>query len=100
MNNKISSCTSDDSTDKSELLKSINMIPMSPIKRRKEITNPNLNDEQSEFLNLCTYIKSENYGNYDYSKSHQKNSSMTPILKRAPKMLADEIINENEEAKS
>ena len=97
VNNKISSSSSDDTTDKSEILKTINLIPMSPIKRRKEITNPNLNYEQSEFLNLWTYIKSDNYLNYDDYKSHQKNSSMTPILKRAPKMISDE---NDEEAKS
>ena len=72
INNKISSNTSDDSSEKSEFLKTINLIPMSPIKRRKEITNPNLNEEQSEFLNLCTYIKSDNYGNYESSDSRRK----------------------------
>ena len=96
-NNKVSSVSSDDQSEKSEILKEINQIPMSPIKSRKEITSPNLNDEQSNFLDLCAFYKSERFVKFeDYPKSHHKNSSMTPVQNRVPSMISEGSVEEEE----
>lgn len=99
-NNKVGSVSSNDSSDNCEMMKAINQILMSPIKSRKEITSPNLNDEQSNFLDLWTFYKSDNFVRFeDYPKSHNKNTSMTPVQKRGSSMIS-EGSREEEEAKS
>lgn len=56
------------------------VIPMSPIKRRKEIINPTLNHEQHNFLDLCSIYKSEDFLSFNnYQPKQQRNASATPM---------------------
>lgn len=56
------------------------VIPMSPIKRRKEIINPTLNNEQCHFLDLCSIYKSEDFLSFNnYQPKQQRNASATPM---------------------
>ena len=56
--------------------------PMSPIKRRKEIVSPQLDEEQSHFLNLWTLYKSEDFLSFDnVDNTKKRNASITPKRK-------------------
>lgn len=68
---------------------------MSPIKTRKEIISPNLNFEQNNFLNLCAFYKSDNFVSFSgYSNSKVNNSSMTPVTRKEPNMIPEELSEE------
>ena len=79
-NNRVSSESSDyDSQDNSNEVNSI-AVPMSPIKRRKDIISPNLNNEQSHFLQLCSIYKSDDFLSFNnVNTTHQRNASQTPV---------------------
>jgi hypothetical protein len=55
-------------------------VMMSPIKRRKEITKPNLNHEQTNILDLWAVYKSGDFLSFsEDSNKKQRNLSQTPI---------------------
>lgn len=59
-----------------------NDIPMSPIKRRKDIKSPTLNQEQTNFLDVCTIYKSGDFQSFsNKSVGQQRNASATPMRK-------------------
>lgn len=51
-NRKLSSISSEFDSEKGRASNTKDVTPMSPIKRRKEIGSPNLNEEQNYFLKL------------------------------------------------
>lgn len=74
-------------------------VPMSPIKRRKDIVSPTLNNEQRDFLKLCSIYKSEDFLSFNNNTStNQRNNSATPLNRHELVYKEDE--EENDGAKS
>ena len=99
-NHKIGDGSSEFSDEKGEGWWSpADKLLMSPIKTRKQINNPLLNTQQRNFLNVCTFYKSDDFVSFgNNSPQERRNSSATPIGRS--QLISKNSINEIEEVKS
>lgn len=89
---KLSSISSEFDSEKDKERKDKNGIPMSPIKRRRDIGSPNLNEEQNYFLKIWSIYKSENFLTFsNVNLTQQRNQSATPVQQHKKEFVDEDL---------